>query len=68
MKLFKSHITFTKQQRYGIFLLVIVIVSIQLCYTLISFKSPIKENVALIKTIQLAKVELDSLYKQSLSA
>lgn len=68
MKLFKSHITFTKQQRYGIFLLVIVIVSIQLCYTFISFKSPIKENVALIKTIQLAKVELDSLYKQSLSA
>jgi len=32
MKIFKSHITFTKQQRYGIFLLLLIIVILQCVY------------------------------------
>jgi competence protein ComEA len=61
MKQIKSHITFTKQQRYGIFSLILVIISIQLVYAFLSFETLNAKDSTNAKAIQQAIVELDSL-------
>tara|TARA_R110002012_G_scaffold270408_1_gene454830 strand:- start:498 stop:1361 length:864 start_codon:yes stop_codon:yes gene_type:complete len=66
MKFLKSHITFTKQQRYGIFLLISLIVIIQLIYVFLPFGG--RKALANSEEINLALIELDSLKQKTTSS
>jgi competence protein ComEA len=66
MKFLKSHITFTKQQRYGIFLLICLIVIIQLIYVFLPFGG--RKALANSEEINLALIELDSLKQKTTSS
>lgn len=55
MQNFKSHFTFSKQQRSGIFLLVLIIITLQCVYFFIDFSS---------EDVQVDKVELSKFQKE----
>ncbi|MFV0573380.1 MAG: ComEA family DNA-binding protein [Xanthomarina gelatinilytica] len=65
MKRFKSHFTFTRKQRNGIFLLILVIVSLQALYFFVSFskdvdavdKDGLNKFLLEIDSLQLVKIE-----------
>ena len=59
MKLLKSHITFSKKQRYGIFLLLLTIICLQVIYFVTDFSS---EDIQVNQTeLQAFQSEIDSL-------
>ena len=59
MKNIKSHFKFTKEQRNGIFLLLLLIVTFQCVYAYVSFSS--EEIIVNSKELQLFQSEIDSL-------
>ena len=59
MNVLKSHFKFTKQQRNGIFLLLLLIVTFQFVYALVNFSS--EEIIVDSEELQLFQTEIDSL-------
>ena len=58
MKKLKSHFTFTKERRNGIFLLILIVVALQAVYFFVSFSKEIQVNQKELETFQ---NEIDSL-------